>query len=279
MDREPQTPPRGRRFPQPILRLLSGMMLSASVCATPLTVHSAILPDYVISIGPTLDESTGLMIEIAAGALKSADIPVAMAREAPWERAQREAMNEPGAILPMLTRTPARDPDWNWLTVMYDEKLYALTMKGHPHYSSLDDILLAHARVSVTLGTAGESLLRHSGIPLFVSPEMDMNILRLISGQDDVVLVSGMMFRPTVRNMLSGEHRAEFAPQVKNLCLTPIMDVPQWVVVSRYTPAADSQRIKTAFERFKLSPGYREIVKKYETTLVPDEMRPQPCNP
>ena len=248
---------------------LCACALFATACAraNELTIHASPLGDFMVSIGPTLERSSGLMLEIINGAFKAAGIQVRMARPAPWERAQLEALNEPGAILPILTRTPLREPNWQWVSVIYVDKMVAYTIEGHPVYHNLAELKAAHPAIAVRLGSASESLLRSENLPADAGPDMDENLMKLILGKVDVLLTQGIMIHPAVQDMLHGPHQKHLGRWVERLRATPLMDLPEWVVVSRATSAADAQRIKAALENFKRTPTYRDIIAKYEARM------------
>jgi polar amino acid transport system substrate-binding protein len=246
---------------------LAALLLTAGlrVCAAELTVHAAYMPDYMIETGPTLEKSRGLMLEILAGAVRNARLPVRMARAAPWVRAQKEAQATPGAILPLLARTPLRENQWHWLAVAYTDKLYAYTLKGRPAYTSLDDIRLKRPRIGLKSGSAAESLTRGMGITTDVSPDMDRNFIKLISGRTEVLLLQGIEVSPVVYDLYHGAHAAMFRAGLVGVQHYPILELPLWVVTSVHTPRADELRLIDALEKFKRTAEYQSIVKKYES--------------
>ncbi|SFN52824.1 ABC-type amino acid transport substrate-binding protein [Formivibrio citricus] len=252
------------------LFLLSVLLaLTARVQAVEFTVHASPIGEYMVRIGPTLEESTGLMMEIAAGAFRRAGLPVKVAPPVPWARAQIEAKDAPGAILVLLARTPEREGQWRWLSMIYTDKVYAYTLKGRHVYSSYGEIGARKARVAVKLGSASESFLKNSGAALDSAPDTDRNFMKLLSGRVDVLLTQRMEADPAIKAMLNGRYKDEFLPHIGELQRTTIADLPLWFVTSRQTPEADAQRLQEALERFKRTPEYRAIIRKYEASGLP----------
>jgi ABC-type amino acid transport substrate-binding protein len=162
---------------------------SATARDTDFVVHTSHIPDYIVKIGPTLDQSSGLMIEIAAAAFKNANLPVRVTPEVPWARAQSEAMGKPGGILVILARTPAREERWRWLSVAYTDKVYAYTLKGKPVLSNYEEIKATKLRVGVKLGSASESLLKGMAVTVDVVVTIEQMFKMLLLGRLDVVVV------------------------------------------------------------------------------------------
>lgn len=249
---------------------LAALLLAFSALgarAAELVVYASPLGEYMSKVAPSLDESTGLMLEVAASAFKQAGLPVKMAPETPWARAQAEAKDIPGAILFGLARTPLRESQWKWLAPIYTDKIYAFTLAGQPAYTSFEDIRSRKARVGTKLGSASESILKGMGVTVDASPDMEKNLMKLFSGRIDVLLLQGMYIDSAIRIMLDSRYGDDFRPMIGDLRRTAVMDVPLWMVTSRKTPEADVRRLRGVVERFKRTPDYREIIRKYEARL------------
>lgn len=258
---------------RPTFQLISWIFISLlmpmplHVKAAEFTVHASPVGEYMTKIGPTLEDSDGLMMEIAAEAFGHAGLSVKVAPVVPWTRAQVEAFNEPGGILVVLARTPGREAQWRWLSVIYTDKIYAYTMKDRPVYSSYEDIKKKKARPAVKLGSASESIFKSLGVRVDASPDTDKNFMKLISGRVDVVVVQRLEVAPALQAMSNGRYKDDFQPFLQNLRQTPILDVPLWMVTSLKTPESDAQRLQDALENFKRTQRYRALIKKYEGKL------------
>ena len=240
------------------------------VYATPFTVYTAPVPDYMIRTGPTLDQSTGLITEIAAGAFRDAHIKVWMAPEMPWARAQSIAMLTPGAVLLELSRTPAREPHWKWLALTFDEKIFAISLQNHPGYTSIKDMKTRHARVGTRLGSGAASLLQSNGIQVNEAVDTDTSFSQLASGEINVLLIQKFALRPAIEALRKGPHARLLSPMIPQLRYTLLPDdVQQWLVTSRATPAADAQRLGEAMNNFRKSGKYHALIIKYEATVPP----------
>ena len=245
------------------------LLLSLPALPAALTVYTAPVPDYMISTGASLERSSGLSVEILAGALRAAHIDVRMAPAMPWTRAQAVAAQQAGAILPELTRTPVREGQWKWLTITYVERIYAVDMGGKPACSSLACLKRTGLRVGARLGSGTDSLLRSAGITPYEASDTDTSFSQLASGRIDVLLVQKLALRAALQSLARGEHSKYLAPLIPQLHYSLLDDeIPQWLVVSRTTPDDDAQRLRQAVESFRQSGQYRAIVAKYQH-LVP----------
>jgi len=229
-----------------------------------LTVYPSSLPDYMITTGPTLAQSSGMMMEIAAAAFGAAHLRVELAPSSPWPRAQALAIHQPGAILLVLAQSPQRFPDWRWLSVVYTDTLYGFTLRGRARYSSLAQIKQSKPRVAAKLGAAAVSLMQTMGIAVDASPASDDNFMKLVTGKADVLLMQGMAVYPALQSLRQGPHQVLFSQWIPTFQLTPVMAIPLWVVTSLATPPAEAQKIADALDRFKTTAQYRAIVKKYQ---------------
>jgi ABC-type amino acid transport substrate-binding protein len=241
---------------------------TSSVQAVELTVHGAVIPEYSAKIAPTLNESSGLMIELSAAAFKRANLQIKMARETPWSRAQMDAMHEPGGILAHLSRTPAREDNWQWLTIMYTDKVYAYTLSDQPTYTSYEEIKKRNPRVGAKLGSASESLLKGMGVEVDVTPDLNKSFLKLLEGRLDVLLIQGMEVYPALEDIVNSQYGEEHRSRIRALRRVAIMDIPLWVVTSKLTPEADVQTLNHALQSFKQTSEYLAIIRKYETKLA-----------
>jgi ABC-type amino acid transport substrate-binding protein len=244
------------------------MAFSGTAGAADFTVYGAVVGEYMAKVAPTLQESEGLMFEVVAGAFKKASLPVAMAPELPWARAQAQAMREPGGILVVLAKTLSREPNWKWLSVMYTDKVFAYTMKDHPTFSSYEAIRATKPVVGAKLGSASESILKGMDVPVVATPDLDKSFMMLMLGRLDVLLMQGMEAYPALQPILSGKDADQYRPLAKDLRRTAVVDIPLWVVTSNKTSEADAQTMKDALEKFKDTVEYKAIVEKYEGRLA-----------
>jgi hypothetical protein len=256
----------------PYVRLIGGgmlLLLALPVRPAALMVYTGPVPDYMISTGVSLDSSSGLSIEILAGALRAAHITVRMEPAMPWTRAQAVAVHQAGAILPGLTRTSVRERQWKWLTVTYVERIYAVTLGGKPDCTSLACMKRNGLRVGVRLGSGTASLLRSIGISPDEAIDTDTSFSQLASGKIDVLLVQKLAVRPALQSLAHGEHSKYLAPLIPQLHYSLLGDeIPQWLVVSRLTSDDDARRLRLAMDAFRQSAQYRAIITKYQN-MVP----------
>jgi hypothetical protein len=249
------------------LVLLNGIGTSPA-SASEFTVHASAIPEYMIKTGATLDESTGLMMEIAAGAFKRAKLKVNVAAEVPWARAQADAIDEPGSILLLFARTPAREAKWQWVSVAYTAKLFAYTMKDKPAYASFEEMKAKKAHIGIKLGGPFEAIFKGIGVTTESVPTHQQNFLKLMTDRLDVLVCQGMEVYPAVQSVLDGPMKDAVRRRVPDLRRTSMADLPLWFVTSLKTSANDARLLKDAIEEFKRTPEYGIIVDKYEARFA-----------
>jgi len=232
-----------------------------------LTVYGSQVGEYMTKVGPTLDQSSGLMFEIAAAAFKKAGIATKMAPEVPWARAQQEASDSAGGVLVILARTPARESNWKWVSVIYNDKVLGYTMKDRPSFSSYDEIKSKKPSVGVKLGSASESILKDSGVDLQATADLDKSFMKLLLGRVDVVILQGMEVYPALQGILKGADANQYRSKMADLKRTALVELPLWVATSKKTSEADERKMREALENFKKTPEYQAIVQKYESRL------------
>ena len=245
------------------------LLLVTSFCqASPFIVYTAPLPDFMISTGPTLAQSRGLAIEILTGACRQAGLDCRPGPVLPWPRAQSEAKIVPNAILTNVTRTPARELLWQWVTPIYTDHVYEITLKNRRFYSSLQAIHQQKVRVGSLSGVGVTSTLQSMGSNPVTSMDTDIGFSRLIGGQIDVFLIQGMTLRSAIDSLQNGPHRAMLAQASAALRTTRLNAPTQlWVVASRSTPPANVKLLSQALIRFLGTNDYRQILNHYESQI------------
>ncbi|BEV71315.1 hypothetical protein THUN1379_07970 [Paludibacterium sp. THUN1379] len=245
---------------------LSGMLLwfsAMSVLASPLVLHVSPLGDYQRVLGPSLNDLRGLTLEIAAGTLRLANLPVQLARPAPWLRAQKEAEESPGALLVGLARVPEREAHWQWVGVMVEDRVLAFTLQGRPVYRDWAAIQRARVKVVTRLGSASAAMARAAGLPLQTADDMSSNYLALINGQAGVLLTQEMDVYASWQQMMQSPYRQQFRTGLHGVQRTALQAISLWMVVSRGTPAAEVERLRRALQAFRQTADYHNIVAQY----------------
>lgn len=248
--------------------LLLLTLCAPAVDAYPFIVYTGEVPDYMISTGPTLEQSTGLITEIDAAAFKQAGLEVRLAPEMPWARAQALAVKQPGAVLPELCRTVERESHWRWLVMVFNENIYALTLKDHTAWYSLEDMQAQHARIGTRRGSGTASLLQGMGIKANEAIDTDTSFAQLASGTIDVLLIQKFALHPAIDSLQHGPHQALLAPLITQLRATLLPDgIEEWGVTSRSTPQAEAQKLTDALRAFMATAQFQTILNKYEARV------------
>ncbi len=97
-------------------------LLALATTAQGVTLLSADIPPY--SSSETANE--GLCIDIARALFRRAGIDLDVEFH-PWARSQRMAITGSGYVITPLTRTPEREPHYDWVVPIYSYKLLMVT--------------------------------------------------------------------------------------------------------------------------------------------------------
>jgi polar amino acid transport system substrate-binding protein len=236
--------------------LLLGLVavLSGAAPAQTFTIYPALIPPYVLEAKG--GHGRGVIIEILAQALDDAKIPYRIADSMPWRRAQAEAIDEPNSLIAPFARTPGREPDWNWITDLLDEKMYIYVPSDTSTIASERD-LSAVRHLGVLAGGAPESVAKELGLAPVAEPVAAeaQNATKLAMGRLDAWMSQGLMASWGMRYAGVGPDKIKIAFLLREL--------PLWVATSKKTDPAQVERLRLAFETFRKQPAYREIISQY----------------
>jgi len=124
---------------------------------TPLQVVSGDLPPFAIE---GQGERPGFLVELTEALMAQAGWPVKV-QFYPWARAMQMALAQPRTLILPLTRTPEREPQYQWLLKLHVQHFVFITRTGEPR---VDTVEQARTRKLVVLrGSPNLAQLRRHG--------------------------------------------------------------------------------------------------------------------
>ncbi|QPF71587.1 transporter substrate-binding domain-containing protein [Roseateles sp. DAIF2] len=122
-----------------LLRLLLLLAPALPAAATPplagLRVVSGDLPPFAIEGQP---QRPGVLVEVVEELLRRAGPSPQRVEIYPWARAMQMAANNPRVAILPLTRTPEREPRYQWLLKLYVQHFVFINRGGQPPVSTLE---------------------------------------------------------------------------------------------------------------------------------------------
>ena len=217
-------------------------------------IHTALIPPYITEARG--GNGHGVILEIISGALKAARLDYKIVDDVPWRRAQDVAIDEPNSLISPFARTAGREANWSWIANLLDEKMYIYTPVGMTNPSTVDELLKVKS-LGVLAGGAPESVAKELGLEKVmetVSTEAQ-NAAKIKSGRLEAWMSQGLMASWGMRYAGIGQNEVNRAFVLR--------DLPLWVATSKKTSPENVEKLRTAFESFRTTPMYRDIISKY----------------
>jgi len=166
----------------------------------------------------------------------------------PWARAYDLALREPGVLIYLIARTPAREAQFQWVGEMLRLRyyFYRLASRDDVQIERLDD---ARAyRLGVIRDDVRQQYLQGLGFQrLVVSGQQRDNFNRLLSGQVDALLLPEQDAAPLCQAAGSA------CPGLQRLAALEELDTPLYMAFSLTTPAPLVERLRAAFGKLAAS--------------------------
>lgn len=166
----------------------------------------------------------------------------------PWARAYDLALHEPGVLIYLIARTPARETQFQWVGEVMRLRyyFYRLANRDDVRIERLDD---ARAyRLGVMRDDVRHQYLQSLGFQqLVVSGQQKNNFSRLLNGQVDAVLL------PEQDAIRFCQDAASACPGLRRLAALEDLDTPLYMAFSPTTPAPLVAWLRTAFAQLKAS--------------------------
>ncbi len=166
----------------------------------------------------------------------------------PWARAYDLALHEPGVLIYLIARTPAREAQFQWVGQVMRLRyyFYRLASRDDVRIERLED---ARAyRLGVLRDDVRHQYLQTLGFQrLVVSGQQKDNFSRLLNGQVDAVLL------PEKDASYFCQDAASTCPGLRRLAVLEDLDTPLYMAFSPTTPAPLVARLREAFAQLKAS--------------------------
>ena len=166
----------------------------------------------------------------------------------PWARALDLAQHEPGVLIYLIARTPARETQFQWVGEIMRLRyyFYRLASRDEVRIERLDD---ARAyRLGVLRDDVRHQYLQQLGFQrLVVSGQQQDNVSRLLNGQVDAVLLPEGDAAHFCRAAGSA------CPGLQRLAALEEIDTPLYMAFGPTTPAPLVERLRDAFAKLKAS--------------------------
>ena len=240
------------------LMIISALFSCGGVIAAraePAIIYTAIISPYITEAAG--GKGAGLILEIMTGALGAAGVPYQIKDAQPWRRAQSEAIEQPGSLVSPFARTPVREPDWSWISILLDEKMYIYVPAGAAKPNNQEELLKV-ASLGALAGGAPESIAKELGLVNVMQtvPSEQQNAIKTSLGRIEAWMSQGYM-------AAAGMREAGVKPATIDQRFV-LRDLPLWVATSKKTDPAMVATLRQAFESFRVSPAYAQLLKRYQ---------------
>lgn len=245
------------------LLLLSGFLFFQGDCLalqaegpTALKIYTEHLPPYnYLDNG----EFSGYSTDILRAMLKEADIPASFTL-LPWGRAYLSASSEPNSLLYTTTRTPEREPYFEWIGPIGPRKmmLFKLSERKDINIKSKQD--LRKYRVGIVRDTSAIKLVVERGLfskeQIDEAPSTTSNMKKLFFKRIDIILAT------------NGGARYELSKLPYQLNdIEPIYTLDEeyqfYFAINKKSNSETINKLKHAFEKIKTSGLMETLRKKY----------------
>lgn len=232
------------------LLVLAARALTLPVSAEePLTVVAAEFPPLTTGAG---GRPGGIVLDALREAGKRAGIPLRFAF-LPWERAKREVLLNPHELIIPFTRTPDREPLYQWVAPVVGFDTVLITLDDPP-------ASIAEARklvVGYVRGTSFRDEAREAGFTRIEESTDDAtNARKLKRGHIQAWITTDLMAGAVYR-------QAGFDPKELRYGLKLGQTKISYVAASPAFPKETARKISDAIEQMKADGSLQAIVKRY----------------
>jgi polar amino acid transport system substrate-binding protein len=242
----------GRRL---IIGVLAGLLLAAGARAAEpapaadITIVTAEFPPYAMM----RDGQSGVIVEIVR------EMALRAGRHAlfdfqPWPRAQKTAQERPDVLIIPLTRTPEREPHYQWIAPVLDDEMVLIASAAD---APIRDFAAAKdLRVGVQHDSPGESFLIDRGFRQ-LAPAVDesTSARKLALGRIDAWFVRQLVATQTARDV--GDDPAKLMRGAT--WKTP----PMYLAGAPRLPTELADALRRALAAMHEDGGYDRIVTRY----------------
>ncbi|MCM5682891.1 transporter substrate-binding domain-containing protein [Schlegelella sp. S2-27] len=230
--------------------LLSGWLLVSGAQAQTIRAVTETTPWTYLRDG----RPAGLVTEIVEMTLQRAGFSDYRLAVYPWARAYDMALHEPGVLIFMIARTPAREPLFKWVGEFMALNYHLFRLKGR---DEIGVSRLADAR-AYTVGVLRDDV-RHQYLQanghtrLVVSAESIDNFRKLLNRQVDLVVLTETEAASLCEQLRIDCGRIEKVHTLRD------MSTGLYMAYSAATPDAIVERTRLAFDQVKATGALKKL--------------------
>jgi polar amino acid transport system substrate-binding protein len=252
-----------------LLSTLATLPASASQPSAPppslpptLTLSTSYIPPYSIAYDVQHDTLQGYLGETVIGALEQAGLRSRIRIDwLPWRRAQADMQLAPNRLIFPLTRTPEREAQYRWISLLAIAPVYVYTADDKITVTRPED--LRHLSLGMLGGGAVIAETRRAaGVDdshLASLSDERMNYRKLMLHRIDAWITQDL-----VASYVPAQVALEEGKPAPPLHRGPLLfEQPLWLAASRGTSDADIALLRQAIASFKKSKEYAQLRKKY----------------
>ena len=235
---------------------------SAQPAAVPLRIVSGDLPPFAIEGQPG---RPGVLVELVEELVRRAGHSVKV-EFYPWARAMQKASAQPRVAILPLTRTPEREPHYQWLLKLYVQHFVFINRAGRPPVSSLEQA----RRLKLTVLRASPNLaqLQRHGFKdeLVLQAHSVEDMLRQLErGHVDAIYGGDVINMDKVRG--SGRDPAQFQVGME------LESGEVWLAASAGVDAAELARLQQARHAMLQDGSIERLFKAYGIRPRAEDLR------
>lgn len=236
-----------------LLPAIAAGFLACAASAVPALAQTAFIqhnPPFTIKGG----DKKGFCIELVDEMAKLVGKAVTYVFMDDWKEAQIKAANTVDGMVFPLIRTPEREPNYNWLQVMFDLKASFVTKPGGPAVNSFDD-----AKALPTIGLVAGSLwsneLAKRGVTN-IKPLANYDVITAALASGEITAAYGPQFALKY-GWRTGGYAGEpvFGESLQKLDM--------YIVTSKNAPSIVSADWQSAFEAVQQDGTFDRIYESY----------------
>ncbi|WGL59878.1 transporter substrate-binding domain-containing protein [Pigmentibacter sp. JX0631] len=240
-----------------ILAVSISVLACGSIYAEDITICTQVLPSKTDKLGE--NQVGGIGGEIITKALAAKKISFKM-NWLPWKRAQEETLansDKQSFIIP-FTRNAEREPNYNWVSKLYDAETVFITKKGTTKLNSISEA--KGKKIGVLLGSSYETAISNEknglnkadieAVPNDATNAKKLEATKIYAWYTGVI---GAIATFNVEKMAIDSF--EFGNKI---------DIEEnYIATSKGTAKELVEKVKDAIEAFKKTAEYKTIIKKY----------------
>jgi polar amino acid transport system substrate-binding protein len=232
-----------------LIRLLTLLLFFAppAYAQTVLQAYSMLYPP--LHMGPGSGQKPGIADELVLRAANLAGITIEIST-VPWRRAQLMASQRHDACIFPLSRHPAREKQYQWVSLIAPGQLRLYGWVGSTRLASLQ--AAADARISVLAGSSAEIRLQQLNLPYNTTNVVSDGLRLLQLGQIDYWAVHDVVARYEAR-----------LSRFPLKAVASLGEAHSWLACHRNAQKAQVQALQQAFQQLQTQGETERIMRSY----------------